>query len=106
MYSVAGPAYYIFNLQFGLLFLSVLILIRKRKSLPPLHQTRLDALILAQSCLVIFGVNDVLPIIGIEKYPFTNWPVYPYGSIAAVLLRRHGRLQRAPASTAGHPDRA
>ena len=34
--------------------------------------------------IVIFGTNDILPIIGIDHYPMTSVPILPYGSLAAV----------------------
>lgn len=82
-YAVAGPGFYIFNLPFSLLFISIIILLRRRRTLPALHRTRLDALIFAFSLLVFLGSNDVLPIVGIDHYPFTKTLIYPYGSLAA-----------------------
>lgn len=85
-YSMAGTLYPVFSTQFVLYCLSVIILIRKRRRLPTLQKTRLSSLILAQSLLVIFGTNDILPIIGFDHYPFfPNVVVYPYGSFAAIL---------------------
>jgi signal transduction histidine kinase len=84
-YAIAGPALYAFNGMFTLVFVTIIILIRKRKSLHQLHRTRLDALIGAQIGLILLGTNDLLPTIGCDQYPFTNINVYPYGSLAAVL---------------------
>jgi len=63
----------------------VFILSYKRRQLPPLQKARLTALIIAQSALVVFGINDVLPILGLDKYPLINVPVYPLGSMAAIF---------------------
>ncbi len=82
-YAVAGPIYYLFAASFGLAFASLYILFRKRRQLGMLHRRRIDMMILAQSMLAVLGNNDILPIMGIVHYPFTNVNVYPYGSLAA-----------------------
>lgn len=84
-YAVPGPVYYPFSAMFGFYFISVIILMRKRRELPALYRTRMDPLIVAQTLLVVLGTNDILPILGIDKYPLTNFYVYPFGSIAAVF---------------------
>jgi signal transduction histidine kinase len=84
-YAIPGPGFYIFISFFGIVFFSIYVLLRRRKTLPAQHRTQLDALIFGQTILVLFGTNDLLPILDIEKYPFTDWPVYPYGYAAATL---------------------
>lgn len=84
-YSIAGPGFWIFSLTLILLLVSVPILIAKRRQLPLLHKRRLTPLILAQTALIVFGCNDVIPIVGIDYYPFTTVQVYPVGSLAAVF---------------------
>src|SRR2546422_481947 len=78
-------AFWNFSLTLGLTVASVFILSYKRRQLPPLQKARLTALIIAQSALVVFGINDVLPILGLDKYPLINVPVYPLGSMAAIF---------------------
>lgn len=83
-YARAGLGVYIFSVfPFMLVFVSVVILYMKRRALPSLHRTRLDALLFGQTVLVILGTNDILPVIGIDHYPFTHITVYPYGALAA-----------------------
>ena len=85
-YSVAGPVFYIFLLSFTAMVLtSMYILGRKQRDLPPLHKSRLTNMILAQGMLAFFGVNDLMPILGIYSYPLTNFKIYPVGSIAAIF---------------------
>ncbi len=84
-YAIPGPLFYAFMALFSLVFLTIVILIRRRGALPPHHRSQLTALIIAQSCLVVFGTNDLLPLLGFDTYPFTKSVVYPYGSLAAVL---------------------
>jgi signal transduction histidine kinase len=84
-YSVAGPAFYVYSCAFVQTGVAIYILLRKRATLPPLQKARLNALIAAQMLLVVLGTNDLLPIIGITKYPFTGIAIFPYGSMAAVF---------------------
>ena len=84
-YAIAGPGFPIFNLLFCLVFVTIIILVRHRKTLAPRPRNQLGALIFGQTVLVILGTNDLLPIVNITKYPGTEWQVYPYGNSAAVL---------------------
>ncbi len=86
-YAVAGPGLYLFMGLFGLVFATIFVLRKRRNSLPEQERPRLSALIFAQTCLVVLGTNDLLPIVGMDEYPIphTHWTVYPYGSLAAVL---------------------
>ena len=56
-----------------------------RRDLPDIQKRRLTPLILAQFSITIFGDNDILPILGIDHYPFTHLQIYPFGSMAAVF---------------------
>ncbi len=84
-YSVAGTGFWILSGVFSLMWVSVLVLIRYRRKLPPLSKRRLTPLIIAQTAFAIFGCNDVLPILGIYYYPYTDKQVYPFGSIAVIF---------------------
>jgi signal transduction histidine kinase len=84
-YSVAGPAFHLLNIPCHVCLIAVFVLWRKRRNLPPTQRLRLTSLIVAQATLYFLGMNDLLPIIGILKYPFTDTYVYPYGSLAAVF---------------------
>ncbi len=84
-YAIAGPGFWIYSCTLSLTVVSVIILTVRRRHLPALQQKRLNGLILAQALLVFFGMNDILPILGVDQYPGTDLPIYPYGSIAAVF---------------------
>ena len=84
-YSVAGPGFYLFSLSYCLTFVSIRILLNKRKKLPPLHRKRLTYLIIAQTTLVTLGTNDILPILGMDHYPLTQYKIFPFGSMAAIF---------------------
>ncbi len=84
-YAVAGPMFYVFVAPFMLMFGSIFVLLKRRRELPPLQRRRLTPLIIAQSMLSVLGANDLLPIVGIIHYPFTQVQVYPWGSLAAVF---------------------
>jgi len=84
-YSVAGPGFWVFACTLSVTVASVVILLAKRRKLPLLHKKRLTPLIVAQGALVVLGSNDVMPIMGIDYYPFTGIKIYPIGSAAAVF---------------------
>lgn len=84
-YSVAGTGFWIWSAGFSLIWLSLAALIRYWRHLPPLGKRRVVPLIIAQSALLLFGANDILPIIGIDYYPYTNYKVYPFGSMAVIF---------------------
>jgi signal transduction histidine kinase len=84
-YSVAGTGFWILTCIFSLVWVSVGVLIWHRRSLPPLARRRMTPLIVAQVAIAFFGCNDVLPILGIDHYPYTNWQIYPFGSMAAIF---------------------
>lgn len=84
-YGIAGPLYFTFPLILTLMFAGTLVLLRSRRSLPPLQGRRLTPLIIAQFVLTLFGTNDILPLLGFDYYPFTSVQVFPYGNLAAVF---------------------
>jgi signal transduction histidine kinase len=84
-YSKAGLGFYLFSLSYTLTFISIIILFRKRRELPALHRTRLNYLIVAQTTLVTLGTNDILPILGVDRYPIIGGRIFPVGSMAAIF---------------------
>jgi signal transduction histidine kinase len=83
-YSEAGPGFWIYTVAFSQSFASIVLLWRKRRELPQRQQKRFNGILAAQTLLVVLGSNDILPILGIDKYPFTDISIVPYGSLAAV----------------------
>jgi signal transduction histidine kinase len=87
-YSMAGPFFFVF---LGLYTISttstMLMLYFKQRTLPPLHRARLRSLMWALGILIIFGTNDLLPILGFKNYPppFNAHKVYPFGNVAAIF---------------------
>ena len=84
-YSVAGTGFWILSMVFSLMWVSVAVLIWHRRNQPPLGKRRLTPLIVAQTAFAIFGCNDILPILGFYYYPYTNYQVYPFGSMAVIF---------------------
>jgi signal transduction histidine kinase len=84
-YAVAGPLYFTFPLLLSLMFAGTFVLLRRRRELPRLQGRRLTPLIWSQFTLTLLGLNDILPIIGIDEYPLLNVRVFPWGSLAAVF---------------------
>ncbi len=84
-YSVAGTGFWILSGVFSLMWVSVGVLVWHRRQLPPLGKRRVTPLIFAQTAFAIFGCNDVLPILGIDRYPIIDKPIYPFGSMAVIF---------------------
>ncbi len=83
-YSVAGPGFWLYTLSLSQTFASVIILWKKSRATPTKQRKRFNGILAAQTLIVIFGTNDILPIIGIDHYPLTSISIIPYGSLAAV----------------------
>jgi signal transduction histidine kinase len=85
-YAVAGPAFHVINIPYAISLISVAILITRRRKMRRAQQRQVTPLIYGQSMLALLGMNDLMPIIGIDHYPFfPTVTVYPYGSLAAVF---------------------
>lgn len=85
-YSKGGPLFWLFTAVYAAETIgSMVMLLGRLASLSPLNQARVKSLIWAQGILIFFGNNDLLPILGIYKYPFTDWQIYPLGSLAAIF---------------------
>jgi signal transduction histidine kinase len=83
-YSIAGPGFWIYTVAFTQAFASIILLWKKRRELAPRQRHRFNGILIAQTLLVSLGSNDILPILSVDTYPFTNQPIFPYGSLAAV----------------------
>jgi signal transduction histidine kinase len=84
-WSVPGPAFHVFTFFYVVLTTAIMVILyRKQKSLPPSELTRLRALRLAVVSLWILASNDMMPIWGLDTYPFTHIKFYPLGSLAAM----------------------
>ena len=84
-YSVAGPGFWVTFGIFSLMWVSVGILVWHRRKLPKVAQRSINPMIVAQTSIALFGCNDALPILGRDYYPFTDYQIYPFGSMAAIL---------------------
>ncbi|HYE31818.1 MAG TPA: ATP-binding protein [Methylomirabilota bacterium] len=85
-YSVAGPIYWLFMPVYSAAAVGTLAALNiRRTQVFPLHRARLHSLMLAAALLIAFGLNDILPILGIYTYPGTNSLIYPLGSLAAIF---------------------
>jgi len=85
-YSVAGPGFWAFMVSYVVVTTAtVFLLYRKLGTLQRLHRARVKALLWANGILIGFGWNDILPIVGVDTYPFTNIAIFPFGSAAAIF---------------------
>ncbi len=85
-YSVAGLGFWLFTPMYTLSLLAIAVLFHKRGQVAPLHRTRLTYMTLAMAMMIVFGINDTLPILGIYQYPFTGTQILPFGSMAAIFF--------------------
>jgi nitrogen-specific signal transduction histidine kinase len=85
-WAVPGLGFWIF-MGFYLVLTSslVLILYRKQRALPPIHRSRLRALLWGIGGLWLGGWNDLLPVLGFDYYPLTKIRFFPFGILAAVF---------------------
>ena len=85
-WGVAGPFFKLDGIFYVLLTGTGLVMLyRKQKSCPPMQRTRLRAMLLVILGMWVFGTNDILPILGYDKYPGTHIPFYPLGSLSALF---------------------
>jgi len=85
-WSIPGPGFHVFTLFYTVLTTAIMVILyRKRHDVPPTQKTRLRMLRLTVVGLWIFGSNDMMPIWGLDKYPFTNISFYPVGSLASIF---------------------
>ncbi|KAF0174924.1 MAG: Integral membrane sensor signal transduction histidine kinase [Limisphaerales bacterium] len=85
-YSVAGPGFWVFAVSHTVLVLAtIVILYRKQARLQRVHRARIESMLLANGILILFGFNDILPILGYTTYPLINKPIFPFGSAAAIF---------------------
>ena len=85
-WAVAGPFFKLDGIFYVLLTGTGLVMLyRKQKACPPMQRTRLRAMLLVILGMWVFGTNDILPILGYDKYPGTNIPFYPLGSLSALF---------------------
>lgn len=96
-YSVGGPVYGVFVAVYAVLTWGTMVmLVRRLRTITPMHRSRVRSMLWASGILIAFGNNDLLPILGIYHYPFTNIQIFPFGSLAAIfygLLVGYSTLQ-------------
>lgn len=86
-YAVAGPGFWIFVLSYLVsMSCSMKLLYAEQLNLAPLYRLRVKFLIVAYSILFVFGLNDVLPILGFSHYPIIHTRIFPFGSLAAIFF--------------------
>jgi signal transduction histidine kinase len=85
-WSVPGPGFHVYTFLYIAETVSfMVILFRKQRVAPPTLRLRLRAMLIAIVSLWTFGCNDMMPIWGLDYYPFTHIKFYPLGSLAAIF---------------------
>ncbi len=84
-YSIGGIAFWIFSVLYAVLTVAALVFLwRARKSASRFRHGRINSLLWATGILIAGGNNDILPILGVYKYPILNVPIFPIGSLCAI----------------------
>jgi signal transduction histidine kinase len=82
-----GPAFYLFMVVYFLMgIVAIPTLYRHQKKLPLIHRNRLRALLLAYTVLVLSGLHDLVPVLGITHYPLLGFQIYPVGNLTAIFF--------------------
>lgn len=86
-FSVAGPGYWAFcNLLFPVLvFASLALFIRKARTCSRHEKRKFVILAATTTMLAVLGTHDLLPVLGIDRYPWVHWTIYPWGTLSASL---------------------
>ncbi|MEA3207719.1 MAG: two-component system, NtrC family, sensor kinase [Chthoniobacter sp.] len=84
-YTMGGPLFTAFVPFYCTPVAAVIAFNRKLAEAPTMQRTRLHAMMLVIALLIVFGVNDTLPIVGIYTYPVLGTPIYPLGSLACIV---------------------
>ena len=85
-YSVGGAAFWVYTALYVVLTFSTLrFLWRARPIAGKSRQAQIRSLLLATGILIAGGNNDILPILGIYRYPILGTPIFPIGSMCAII---------------------
>jgi len=85
-WTVGGPVFHVFMVLYIIeTAWAMIALHRKRKTAPPAHRASLSAMLAGLYCIWICGTNDLLPILGMNDYPFTHLKFVPLGNLAVNL---------------------
>lgn len=105
-FAEPGPAFMVYMFIYaGIAVSTIMLLYRRQKVLRGHHRTRLKALLLGYSLLVLFGAHDLLqlklsqgqqigvyPVIGLPIYPLANLAAIFYGLVVAYSVLQHQLL--------------
>jgi signal transduction histidine kinase len=85
-WAVPGPLFWFYMLSYCTLTVTPMVkLYVAQKKSEWMQRVRLRSLLAGIVLLWIAGSNDLLPILGTDRYPFIDVPFYPLGSLAAVI---------------------
>ena len=86
-FAVGGPLFFVFAFVFypGCLVPAFVLLARSHFRAEPEQRRKLRVLLVSSTLLAGLGSHDLLPMLGITRYPFVSLPVYPWGTVAASL---------------------
>ncbi len=86
-WMVPGPLFWVFLVCFAAECSAVIFLLHHTgRRATGVRKTQLDLMFSACVILTIFGVNDLLPILGYDRYPFTSLPFLPMANLSAIFF--------------------
>jgi len=85
-FAVAGPGFWVFSAIFPLMAVPALYMLwRARSEASPIKAKKFTTLLWANGMLLVLGSNDMLPVMGFDRYPLTHIQVYPWGQFGACI---------------------
>ena len=84
-YGVGGPAFFVYTGLYAVsAILTLVFLWRAKGSATRFRQGQIRSLLWATGILIAGGTNDILPILGVYRYPVLDTPIFPIGSLSAI----------------------
>ncbi len=81
-----GPLFWLYTVSYSFLTVSPMVfLFRAMRTSSSFHRARVRALLAAIALIWVAGTNDLLPILGMTRYPLVGLHFYPLGSMAACI---------------------
>lgn len=86
-YAIGGPISYAFVADLAVLStVTIGLLYRRQRTLPPFHRASLRALLLGYVILALAGINDLGPLLDLEHYPGTLIRIQPVANLASLFF--------------------
>lgn len=83
-FAIGGPVLVFFTLVMipAAMLASTVVLVKKTRSGDAEAKARCRAILAVNWVLCFFGLNDMMPALGVDRYPFIGGAIHPWGSLA------------------------